>query len=54
MPAMLEASSATLLALDSRDGEKGRAAAHTFNIARVYTGWPTRTSTPYTMAKVFW
>ena len=39
MPAMLEAPSATLLALASRDGEKGKAAAQTFNIARVYTGY---------------
>ena len=39
MPAMIEAPSATLLALASRDGEKGRAAAQTFAIARVYTGY---------------
>ena len=39
MQAMLEAPSATLLALASRDGEKGRAGAQTFGIASVYTGY---------------
>ena len=37
MPAMLEAPSATLLALASRDALKGRQVADAFGIARVYT-----------------
>ncbi len=39
MPAMHEAPSATLLALASRDAEKGRAAAQTLSVPRVYSSY---------------
>jgi len=39
MPALNESPHATLLALASRDGEKGKAAAQALAVPRVYVGY---------------